>query len=414
LRGLSADTGASRPARPRLVANLAAERDAFVRAAPHHLSDDELDNFAIYDAYFQVERATLDAASFADALFETWSVALADIAQALLGRDEMEVLLRALRVMLARIGSVEPDATTGANGKPPILPEDEAERVMVRWRTGHHLFGLCAMHAREAFVDAAAASEPAAIAEALGRATTFARANAAAMWYTSEFPIDFYLNVVRPGMMQSGAHGGFSGTQNADHRRMLWAREQAVEALFVRFGTDAAAWPPDVYTALMNFNEMEIQAAEHHVLVAASKVRLDQSLAQKIVGDRTSAVTVLREKVDAIASDIVERFSSEATRRVRACAVSDVPVEHPLGIRLEGVDIVLARAYGAIWACDGVCPHAGGELADGHMADNAIVCPMHGAKFDPRTGAVTRGPASDPLRTYTVVIDGTDVLVELP
>jgi nitrite reductase/ring-hydroxylating ferredoxin subunit len=39
---------------------------------------------------------------------------------------------------------------------------------------------------------------------------------------------------------------------------------------------------------------------------------------------------------------------------------------------------------------------------------------MHGAMFDPRTGAVLRGPAKTSLTTYTVVIDGNDVLIELP
>lgn len=68
---------------------------------------------------------------------------------------------------------------------------------------------------------------------------------------------------------------------------------------------------------------------------------------------------------------------------------------------LDGNDVVLCRAYGALWACAGVCTHAGGDLGDG-------------ATFDPRTGAVLRGPATEPIATYTVLIDGADVFVELP
>lgn len=397
-----------------------AERDTFADA-PHALDANTLDDFDVYDSYFRVSRAILDAPAFAAGLTQTLSLMLADAPTAMLGRDEFIALLRAMRAMLARIGSISGTQANGVTAPgAPDLPDAPGLRLTLRWRVGHHLFAYCAMHARAALENAAAALSPrddAAVAEALLQAALFVRATAAAQWYTSEFPIAFYLDALRPTMEATPGHGGFSGTQNADYRRLQWTRERTIEALCATFGPDAAAWPAAIYTALMTLNEMEIQAAEHHVLVAASKVQLDRSLAQKALGasaGHESAVAMLREKVDAAASDIVERFSSQATRRLRACAVSDIPQEHPLAVRLDGIDIVLCHAYGAIWACAGVCPHAGGELGDGHMADNEIVCPLHGAKFDPRTGAVVRGPARDPIETYTVVIAGDDAFVELP
>lgn len=382
------------------------ERAAFQRETPQHLSEDELENFAIYDRYFDVRRvAGLSGRALTVTALDTWSVVLADLADLLVGRDEIAALLRACAAMSARMGSATGDGSIAAGGiaAPAQLPVDEFARVLLRWRTGHHLYALCAMHARDAL-----------IAGDFVQAAVFLRALPAAQWYTSEFPIQTYLDVLRPTMEKTGARGGFSGTQNADYMRMSWARERAVEALFEKYGADAAAWPPEVYSALMAFNETEIEAAEHHVLVAASKVRIDGSLAQKATGDRNSAVRLLREKVDAAATDVVERFSSDAIRRVRACALGDILPEHPLGIAIDGRDIVLCRAYGAVWACDGICTHAGSELAGGHMAGNAIVCPAHGAKFDPRTGAVERGPAQEPLHTYVVVIEGSDVFLEMP
>ncbi|HUZ48761.1 MAG TPA: Rieske 2Fe-2S domain-containing protein [Candidatus Dormibacteraeota bacterium] len=406
----------------------AVENAAFLAASPHPPSADDLDNYVIYDRYFGVQRtAAMSAQTFLAGMLAVWARAFPDCAQALIGRDEIGALLHACAAMLALRGN---DATaaapqshlrTFAVSSDPFSGLDERGRGLLRWRTGHDLFALCSMHAREAYVavQQTLAAKPAdaadRIAQALTQAGTFVRGLAAAQWYASEFPIAFYLDVLRPTMIATGAHGGFSGTQNADHHRMQWERERAVEGLFSAYGADPAGWPQPVYSALMLMNEIEIQAAEHHVLVAASKVRLDQSLAQKaIAGDRSSAVAVLREQVDAAATDITERFSSHATRRIRACGIGDVPAEHPLQLTLDGNDIVLCRAYGALWACAGVCTHAGGDLGDGHMADNAIVCPLHGAKFDPRTGAVLRGPAAEPLATYTVLIDGADVFVELP
>ena len=382
------------------------ERAEFLRQAPQHLSEDELANFAIYDRYFDVRRvAGLSGRALIVTALDTWSIALADLADVLVGRDEIAALLRACASMLTRMASATAGRSIplGGMASEPQPTQDEVARVLLRWRTGHHLYALCAMHARDAL-----------IAGDFVTAAIFVRALPAAQWYTSEFPIRTYLDVLRPTMEKAGARGGFSGTQNADYMRLSWTRERAVEALFEKYGDDAAAWPAQTYSDLMAFNEMEIEAAEHHVLVAASKVQLDGSLAQKAAGDRNSAVRLLREKVDAAATDVVERFSSDAVRRVRACALADVPLERPLGVKIEGREIILCRAYGAVWACDGVCTHAGSELEGGHMAGNAIVCPAHGAKFDPRTGAVERGPALEALRPYVVVIDAGSVYLEIP
>jgi nitrite reductase/ring-hydroxylating ferredoxin subunit len=38
--------------------------------------------------------------------------------------------------------------------------------------------------------------------------------------------------------------------------------------------------------------------------------------------------------------------------------------------------------------------------------ESAITCPWHGSQFDGCTGAVLRGPAKDPLRTFAVTVDG--------
>ncbi len=393
-----------------------AQRGALQSAAPRRLSDDELANFAIYDDYFGVVRATLGAPAFAAVLLGVWAELLVDLARAQIGRDEVEALLRAFRAMLARAGDLatagapasEPAPAPADGASSPLLEDDGVPR---RWRLGHYAFALAAAHACDAFDCVATSAAP---ERELATAALMTRATAAAQWYASEFPFEVYRTVVRPTMERSGARGGFSGTQNADYRCMEWARERAFEALFTRFGTVAAAWPAPAYAALMQLREMEIEAAEHHVLVAASKVRVDGSLAQKAQGDPSSAVAVLREKVAAVADDIAGRFdAAPPTRRVRACAVADVPAERPLAVTLAGAELAIVRAYGAIWACAALCTHAGGDLCEGHVAGNALVCPLHGAKFDPRTGAVLHPPATEPLATYPVTIEGADVYVDL-
>ena len=41
-------------------------------------------------------------------------------------------------------------------------------------------------------------------------------------------------------------------------------------------------------------------------------------------------------------------------------------------------------------------------------------CPLHGSKFNVRPGAVLRGPAKDPLKTYRATFDGEVGRVDVP
>jgi len=48
------------------------------------------------------------------------------------------------------------------------------------------------------------------------------------------------------------------------------------------------------------------------------------------------------------------------------------------------------------------------------VLDYQIECPRHGARFDIRTGAVTRLPATDPIPTYPVKIEDGLIYIEEP
>ena len=48
---------------------------------------------------------------------------------------------------------------------------------------------------------------------------------------------------------------------------------------------------------------------------------------------------------------------------------------------------VLCRVDGELHALDALCPHEGGRIHDGPLAQGKYaVCPLHNYKFDPRTG----------------------------
>jgi uncharacterized protein YbjT (DUF2867 family)/nitrite reductase/ring-hydroxylating ferredoxin subunit len=89
--------------------------------------------------------------------------------------------------------------------------------------------------------------------------------------------------------------------------------------------------------------------------------------------------------------------------------VSDVP---PGSVLLLG-DVAVFSAAGGFCATQALCTHRAGPLSEGAVDDTSVTCPLHGARFDIWTGAVLGGPATEPLKTYRVCIDGDIGRVEL-
>lgn len=97
---------------------------------------------------------------------------------------------------------------------------------------------------------------------------------------------------------------------------------------------------------------------------------------------------------------------------IRADELAAQPLK---GFEMDGETLVLVRVGGSIGAFQGTCPHEGGPLPDGTLSDGRLVCPLHGATFDGRSGAVLADPdgieppegAIGPLPRYpTRVVDG--------
>ena len=94
-------------------------------------------------------------------------------------------------------------------------------------------------------------------------------------------------------------------------------------------------------------------------------------------------------------------------------AASDVAAGELLGVTLpDGTAVCLYNRDGEIGAVGNVCTHAEFAMSDGVLRpDGTIECVWHGARFDCRTGAVRRHPATDPLPVYEVRVERGRVLV---
>lgn len=101
---------------------------------------------------------------------------------------------------------------------------------------------------------------------------------------------------------------------------------------------------------------------------------------------------------------------------VRLAGMADAPRGVPKRVCTAGHAICLVRCDdGTFFAVDDACTHEeDARLSDGWVCGRQIECSRHNSIFDLESGEVLSIPATEPLRTYRTLVDGSDVLVELP
>ncbi len=97
----------------------------------------------------------------------------------------------------------------------------------------------------------------------------------------------------------------------------------------------------------------------------------------------------------------------------RVASLSDLPDESAVRVEVAGRPVCLARSGGEVFAVSDICSHADVSLSEGDVDDGTVECWLHGSRFDLRTGAPTGLPATKPVATYPVTVEGDDVLVDV-
>ena len=69
-------------------------------------------------------------------------------------------------------------------------------------------------------------------------------------------------------------------------------------------------------------------------------------------------------------------------------------------------DVLVRQPSGSLTACSAICTHAGCQV---EYTEGALHCPCHGSVFDSATGAVRRGPATQPLSRKRVIERNGDI-----
>jgi len=101
---------------------------------------------------------------------------------------------------------------------------------------------------------------------------------------------------------------------------------------------------------------------------------------------------------------------------VRVCSVDDVKPGAAKRVDVEGHRLCVVRLGDDWYVIGDECSHEDYSLAEGDVWEDEceIECPKHGSTFDLRSGEPQTLPATQPVPTYQVKVDGDDVIVSLP
>jgi ferredoxin-nitrite reductase len=80
-------------------------------------------------------------------------------------------------------------------------------------------------------------------------------------------------------------------------------------------------------------------------------------------------------------------------------------------VRVRSEEVAVFRSNGQLYGVQNICPHEGGQLCKGWIEAGEVVCPLHGYKFDLKTGACSTAPKLK-VKVFRLVQQGDQFTVE--
>ena len=99
---------------------------------------------------------------------------------------------------------------------------------------------------------------------------------------------------------------------------------------------------------------------------------------------------------------------------VHLASLKDLQTRKLICVKTGGYRILVALAEGTVYAVDDMCTHEDASLSKGSLHADCVKCPLHGSRFRLASGEALDEPAEEALNTYSVNIEGDNIMVGLP
>ena len=93
--------------------------------------------------------------------------------------------------------------------------------------------------------------------------------------------------------------------------------------------------------------------------------------------------------------------------------VSEIEKGTAVLYNLDDREIAVFNVDGKLYALDDYCSHEEGSLSEGYLKGCEVECPIHGARFNVKTGEVTEEPAVLPVDSFPVRIVDDNIEIDV-
>ncbi|MBS0393775.1 MAG: non-heme iron oxygenase ferredoxin subunit [Proteobacteria bacterium] len=92
---------------------------------------------------------------------------------------------------------------------------------------------------------------------------------------------------------------------------------------------------------------------------------------------------------------------------LRLAPLAELPPNSMRAFTVGHRTVLVCHTRDGVHALDNLCTHGEARLDEGRLRGTRVICPLHGASFDCRNGAVLGAPATVPVASHAVrIVDG--------
>jgi nitrite reductase (NADH) small subunit len=93
--------------------------------------------------------------------------------------------------------------------------------------------------------------------------------------------------------------------------------------------------------------------------------------------------------------------------------VENIPLHEGRAVLVDGIELAIFHVESRYLTIENKCPHKGGPLCDGIVSGTAVICPLHGRRFDLETGMAIRASEPACVTTFPTRVEDGMVFVSL-
>ena len=125
---------------------------------------------------------------------------------------------------------------------------------------------------------------------------------------------------------------------------------------------------------------------------------------------RTTLRGTLLVAISGVSALLSRESAAAASTNIIKTSKLKVGATHTFTTAKQGIPAILFRTKTGVFAYSTICTHQGCSVTY-NKGKKKLICPCHGAQFDPLAGAKpTAGPADTPLASIKVAIKGAWVI----